>query len=155
MLAGSMQGLRPPPGFPGPGTWVEEIVDTRRQRRGDLRPRCQIRHGGRTDAPGRAQAPEQTRPERWSDSGDPVELGADRPSLAQLLVIRDGEPMRLVPDLLQRLERGRPEVQQERRAARRHVDLLRPPRPARDTDAIEPEGLEHLASHAELTAAPA
>src|SRR6266850_8047084 len=101
---------------------VEKVMDALGELRGNLGHRGQLADRGRAYRPGRAQRLEQARAERRADARDLVQHRADGAPRAQLLVVRDGEPVRLIPHLLKRLERGRGQVQNERLEAVRCVD---------------------------------
>src|SRR6266568_6673093 len=96
----------------GPGRFlrlrgrVKEVVDSLRKLRGDLGHGGQLADRGRAHRPRRSEGLEQAGPEGRPDAGDLVQHRADGPPRAELLVIRDGEPVGLVAHLLERLERG-------------------------------------------------
>src|SRR5919108_3003889 len=121
--------------------------------------RRHLRHGGElghrrlTHAARRPQRLEQARADGGPDAGNRVERGLNRALPAQLLVIRDREPVRLVPDLLQRVQRGRRRVEQQRLATVARVDLLLLLGERDDGDPVEPEILQNLKAHVELAAA--
>ena len=92
-------------------------------------------------APGRAQP------------GHVVEHRTGHPLVAQLAVVRDREPVRLVPHLLQQVERLGVARDAHRIRAARHVDLLEPLGQADDADVLEAELLEHPHRDVELALA--
>src|SRR4029453_5855745 len=92
---------------------MEEVVDALGQSRGDLGHGGELADGGLAHGLGRAQRLEETRAKGRPTPGDVVEDGTDGPPAAELLVIRDGEAMRLVADSLEGLERRRGQVEHE------------------------------------------
>ena len=134
-----------PPIVPSPGgSRVEEVVDALGELRGDLGHGRELGDRGPAHRPGRAQGLEQTRPERGPHAGDLVQHRADGPPGAELLVVGDGEAVGLVADLLERVERGRGQVQHERLEPVRRVDLLRPLGQRDHGHVVETDGLERL-----------
>src|SRR5207244_7470353 len=99
-----------------------------------------------------AQAAKQARSQCRPHAGNLVEHRADGPLRPQLLVIRDREAVRLVTDLLQRLERGRGQVEDEGLEPIRRVYLLRSLGQGGHGQIVEPERLEGLEPRAQLTA---
>src|SRR4029434_4436086 len=110
---------------------MEEVVDALGQSRGDLGHGRELADGGLAHGLGRAQRLEETRAKGRPDPGDLVEDGADGPPAAELLVIRDGEAMRLVADSLEGLERRRGQVEHEWLPENARETLARAPRPRR------------------------
>ena len=80
------------------------------------------------------------------DARDLVEDRDQRALLAELLVVGDREAVRLVPDPLERLERRRREVEDQRVEAPGVVHLLRALRQGDDRQVVEAELLEDAES---------
>src|SRR5439155_6826152 len=92
---------------------VKEIVDAVRELGRVLRHGGELSERGSAHRARRAQAAKQARSQCRPRAGNLVEHRADGPVRPQLLVLRDREAVRLVTDLLQRLERGRGQVEDE------------------------------------------
>src|SRR5437773_2174324 len=120
-------GLRPGRGYLSRRRRMEEIVDPLSELRGDLGHRGQLSDRRCPYSSRGAERLEELSAQRRADAGDLVEHRADRPALAELLVIADRESMRLVADLLEREQRARAQVQHEWLEPIRRVHLLGPP----------------------------
>src|SRR2546427_4261 len=132
---------------------MEVVEDPLGELRGDLRHRRQLGDRRVTDAARGAERLQEARPDRRSDAGDRVEHRLDRALRPELLVVGDREAVRLVPDALERVERGRRRIEDERVQAVGLVHLLGLFREPDGRDVIEPEILEHLERDVELAAA--
>src|SRR5438132_8330279 len=93
---------------------MEVLVNLLRPLRCDLGHGGQLRHRRLPHPARRAQGLEQARADRRPHAGNGVERGLDRALAAELLVIGDREPVRLVTDLLERVQRWRSRIEQQR-----------------------------------------
>src|SRR5262245_59916193 len=82
------------------GRRMKEIVNALGEPRRHLGYGSELPDRGLAHRLGRSQRLEQARAERWPHTRNLIQHGADGAPGAELLVIRDGEVMRLVADLL-------------------------------------------------------
>src|SRR5262249_58258677 len=87
---------------------MKEVVNALGEPRRHLGHGSELPDRGFAHRLGRSQCLEQARTQRGAYPGNLVEHRADGAPGAELLVICDGEAMRLVADLLKRLQPGRP-----------------------------------------------
>src|SRR5215470_1185259 len=129
------------------------VVDLLRHLRRDFRHRGQLCHRRLAYPARRAQRLQQAGANGRADAGNRVERGLDRALAAQLFVVRDREAVRLVAELLQRVQRRRGWIEQQRLAAVARVDLFLLLRQGYDRNPVEAEILEDLEPDVELAPA--
>src|SRR5881394_64605 len=115
--------------------------------------RGELGHRRLAYAPGRAEGLQEARADRTSHARDRVQHGLKGPLRPELLVVGDREAVRLIPDLLERVERGRRRVEHQGVEALADVDLLLLLGERDHGEVIEAEVLKHLEPDVELAAA--
>ena len=144
---------RNPPGPPEPGSTPRGGLDPLRQRAADPGHGGDLLHRRLADALHRAEHLEQLALALRPDAGQVVERRPHRALRAQVAVVRDREPVRLVAEPLDQVQRLRRRRQQDRIGAAGQEQLLALLGEAGQRQVVQPELVEDLLGGADLALA--